>query len=173
MWDGLCRNVGLFQEFKRLESDDETGIIALESPLDTAIRMLDYRLSLTADSVTRTIYTNRLSLLREKILKTHKKLATSVSSLVSVSPNKYASLVVEDVDTQYTTDCADTTTSLISPSTTVLSMGVSRSGPAPDIKRGVLDACVLINGQKSPSLASSDSESPADDLEVGFPVELR
>ena len=95
-----------------------------------------------------------------------------MSSLVSVSPNKYASLVVEDVGTQYTTDCVDTTASFVSPST-VLSTGVPRSGPAPDVKRGVLDSCVLINGQKSPSLASSDLESPTDDLEVGFPVELR
>ena len=111
--------------------------------------------------------------MKEKILKTHKKPATSVSSLVSVSPNKYASLVVEDVDTQCTTDCADTTAFFASPSATVPSMGVPRSGPAPDVKRGVLNSHVLINGQKFPSLASSDSESPADDLEVGFPVELR
>ena len=114
MWDVLCRNAGLFQEFKRLESDDETGIIALESPLDTAIRVLDYRLSLTTDSVTHVIYTYCISRLKEKILKTHKKLATSVSSLISVSPNKYVSLVVEDVGTQYTTDCADTTASFVS-----------------------------------------------------------
>ncbi|KIM63578.1 hypothetical protein SCLCIDRAFT_24024, partial [Scleroderma citrinum Foug A] len=85
----------------------------------------------------------------------------------------YASLVVEDVGTQYTTDCADTTASFVSPSVTVPSTGVPRSGPAPDVKRGVLNSRVLINGQKFPSLASSDSESPADDLEVGFPVELR
>ena len=106
------------------------GIIALKSPLDTAICMLDYRLSLTTDSVTRVIYTYRISRLKEKILKTHKKLATSVSSLVSVSPNKYASLVVEDVGTQYTMDCADTTASFVSPSATVPSMGVPRSGLA-------------------------------------------
>ena len=118
------------------------------------------------------IYTYCISHLKEKILKTHKKLATSVSSLISVSSNKYASLVVEDVDTQCTTDCADTTTSFVSP-TTVLSTGVPRSGPAPDVKRGVLNSRVLINGQKFPSLASSDLESPTDDLEVGFPVELR
>ena len=37
----------------------------------------------------------------------------------------------------------------------------------------MLNSHVLSNRQKSPSLASSDSESPADDLEVGFPVELR
>ena len=111
--------------------------------------------------------------MKEKIAKTHKKLVTTVSSPLSVSPNKYASLVVEDVGTQYTTDCADTTASFVSPSVTVLSMGVPRSGLAPDVKRGVLNSHGLINGQKFPSLASSDSESPTDDLEVGFPVELR
>ena len=85
MRDVLCRNVGLFQEFKRLESDDETGIIALESPLDTAIRVLEYRLSLTTDNTAHTIYTYWISLLKEKIAKIHKKLATSVSSPLSVS----------------------------------------------------------------------------------------
>ncbi|KIM52326.1 hypothetical protein SCLCIDRAFT_32712, partial [Scleroderma citrinum Foug A] len=154
-------------------SDDELGIIALESPLDTAIRVLDYRLSLTTDNITHTIYTYRISLLKEKIAKIHKRLVTPVSSPLSVSSNKYASLMVEDVGTQYTMDCADTTASFVSPSVTVLSMGVPRSGPAPDVKRGVLNSRVLINGQKFPSLASSDSESPADDLEVGFLVELR
>jgi hypothetical protein len=149
------------------------GIIALESPLDTAIRVLDYRLSLTTDNIARTIYSYRISLLKEKIAKIHKKLVTPVSSPLSVSPNKYASLVVEDVGTQYTMDCVDTTASFVSPSVTVPSTGVPRSGPAPDVKRGVLNSRVLINGQKFPSLASSDSESPADDLEVGFPVELR
>ena len=134
--------------------------------------MLNYRLSLTTDNTAHTIYTYWISLLKEKIAKTHKILATSVSSPLSVSSNKYASLVVEDVDTQCTTDCANTTASFVSPSATVPSMGVPRSGPALDIKRGVLNSHVLINGQKSP-LASSDSESPADDLEVGFPVELR
>ena len=51
------------------------GIITLESPLDTAIRVLDYRLSLTTDNVTRTIYTYRISLLKEKIAKIHKKIS--------------------------------------------------------------------------------------------------
>ena len=134
---------------------------------------MDYRLSCTTDHIACTIYTYRISLLKEKILKTHKKLVTSVPSPVSVLPNKYASLVVEDVGTQYTTDCADTTASFVSPSATVPSTGVPRSGPAPDVKRGVLNSRVLINGQKFPSLASSDSESPTDDLEVPFLVELR
>ena len=154
--------MGLFQEFKRLESDDEMGIIALESPLDTAIHVLNYRLSLTTDNVARTIYTYRISLLKEKVAKIHKKLVTSVSSPLSVSSNKYASLVVEDVDTQCTMDCADTTASFVSSASTVLSMGVPKSGLAPDVKRGVLNSRVLINGQKFPSLASSDLESPAE-----------
>ena len=111
-------------------------------------------------------------MLQCKIEKVHEKV-TAVSSPVSVSPNKYASLVVEDVDTQCTMDCVDTTASFVSSASTVPSMGVPRSGPASDVKRGVLNSHVLINGQKSPSLASSDSESPVDDLEVGFPVELR
>ena len=148
------------------------GIITLESELDSAVRILNYRLSFATDKTARTIYKYQISLLQHKIEKTHKKVAT-VSSPVSVSPNKYASLVVEDVDTQCTTDCADMSASSVSFSSTAPSMGVPRSGSAPDIKRGVLDSHVLINGQKSPSLASSDSESPTDDLEVGFPVELR
>ena len=133
---------------------------------------MNYRLSLTTDNVARTIYNYQISLLQHKIEKTHKKVAT-VPSPVSVSPNKYASLVVEGVDTQCTTDCTDTSATFVSFTATVPSMGVPRSGSAPDVKRGVLNSHVLINGQKSPSLASSDSESPADDLEVGFPVELR
>ena len=140
--------------------------------MDSAVRILNYRLSLTTDNVTCTIYNYRISLLQRKIKKTHKK-STTVSSPVSISPNKYASLVVEGVDTQCTTDCADTTTSFVSFTSTVPSTGVPKSGLAPDVKRGVLNSHVLINGQKFPSLASSDSESPADDLEVGFPVELR
>ena len=80
--------------------------------------------------------------------------------------------MVEDVDTQYAMDCADTSASFVSFASAV-STGVLKSGLAPDIKRGVLNSHVLINGQKSPSLASSDLESPADDLEAGFPVELR
>ncbi|KIM53896.1 hypothetical protein SCLCIDRAFT_31521 [Scleroderma citrinum Foug A] len=114
------------------------GIITLKSSLDTAICMLDYRLSLTTDNVTCTIYEYWVSLLQHKIEKTHKKFATSVPS-VSVSPNKYASLVVEDVDTQCTMGYVDTTASFVFPSifnsAAVSSTGVPRSGSAPDVKR--------------------------------------
>ena len=65
--------------------------------------------------------------------------------------------MVEGVDTQCTMDCADTSASFVSfSSATVLSTGVPRSDLAPDVKRGVFNSCVLINGQKFPSLASSD-----------------
>ena len=115
--------------------------------------------------------------MKEKIAKIHKKYVTSVPSLVSVSPNKYTSLVVEDIGTQYAMDCADTTASFDSPSVlssaTVSSMGVPKSDLAPDVKRGVHNSCGLIIGQKFPSLASSDLESPANNLEVGFLVKLR
>ena len=162
----------LLENFKRLESDDEMGIIALKSELDSAVRILDYRLSLAMDKITHTIYKYQISLLQHKIEKTHKTFATSVPSPVSVSPNKYASLVVEGVDTQCTTDCVDATASFVF-STTVLSTGVPRSGLAPDIKGGALNFRILINAQKFPSLASSDLESPANDLEGGFLAELR
>ena len=42
----ICRDVQLLQTFNRLESDDEMGIITLKSELDSALRVLNYRLSL-------------------------------------------------------------------------------------------------------------------------------
>ena len=120
------RDVRLLQEFKRLESDDEMGIITLESELDSALCILNYRLSCTTDHIACTIYKYRISLLQSKIEKTYKKSTVSVPAPVFISPNKYASLVVEGVDTQYTTDCADTTTSFVSFSSMVPSMGVAR-----------------------------------------------
>ena len=61
------------------------GIIALKSSLDTAIRVLDYRLSLATDNITCTIYTYQISLLKEKIAKTHKKLVASCKELTLFS----------------------------------------------------------------------------------------
>ena len=65
----VCRNAQL-QKFKRLESDDKTGIIALKSSLDTAIHTLDYRLSRAKDTTAHTIYEFCISHLRHKIDKT-------------------------------------------------------------------------------------------------------
>ena len=113
-----------------------------------------------------------ISCLRHKIDKTHPKYVASVSSL-SIPPSKYASLVVEDVGTQYTMDCVDTTTSFVSPSvldSSLPSTGVPKRGLAPDVKWGVLNSHVSIENPLSP-LASSNLESPTDELE-GFPMEL-
>ena len=52
----VCRNAQLLQTFKRLESDDEMGIIALKSELDSALHILNYRLSHTMDYIAHTIY---------------------------------------------------------------------------------------------------------------------
>ena len=145
----VCRNAQLLQEFKRLESDDKTGIIALESELDSALCILDYRLSRTTDYIAHTIYKYRISLLQRKVEKTRKTFTTSVSSPVPVSSNKYASLVVEDVDTQYTTDCVDTTAPFVSFSSTVPSTGVPRSGLAPDVKRVCLIPMYLLMDKNS------------------------
>ena len=94
------------------------GIIALESELDAALHILDYRLSRTTDYIACTIYEYRISLLQRKIEKTHKNFAASVPSPVFVSPNKYTSLVVEDVVTQCTMDSAGAPASFVSFSST-------------------------------------------------------
>ena len=73
------------------------GIVTLKSSLDTAIQILDYQLSRAKNTTAHNIYTYRISHLKEKILKTHKK---SVTSPIPVSPNKYTSLVVEDIHQQ-------------------------------------------------------------------------
>src|SRR5207245_5927233 len=107
----------------------------------------------------RSIYEYHVSLLSSKIYKTHKKLS-SVVSPVSVSPNKYASLVVEDVCTQCTTDCADTTASLVSPSVCISSKGVPAMGSAPEVKLSVLNSLPLSNKLSPfPVLASEEPES--------------
>ena len=105
-----------FRHLKRLEDEDKVGTISLESELDSAICILEYRLSFSKDPVACSIYKFRISLLKQKIDKTHKKSVPSVVSPLSVSVNKYAYLVVEDVDTQCTMDCTDTSVSLVSPS---------------------------------------------------------
>ena len=45
MSNDLHGNAGILQRFKRLESEDVLGTLALESSLDTAVCILNYRLS--------------------------------------------------------------------------------------------------------------------------------
>ena len=69
-WYVLLRHEGLVQEFKRLESEDTTGTLALESELDSAVRILDYRLSCAKSPEAQDIYKYRISVLSCKIQKT-------------------------------------------------------------------------------------------------------
>ena len=126
MRNDLCRNAGILQRFKRLESEDVLGTLALESSLDTAVCILDYRLSLsrTTTPVVQEIFKYRIALLRTKS-KTYKKVSSVVSS-VSVSPGCYSVLSVDSMDCN--SDC------------TLPSKGVPAKGSAPDVKSSVLNS---------------------------------
>ena len=129
-----------------------SGTLALESTLDTAVRILDYRLSHATTPVVQEIFKYRIALLRSKITKTYKK----VSSVVSISPSRYSVLSVDsmDCDSDYSAP----------------SKGVPAKGSAPDVKSSVLNSRLNKNSL-SPSLASEKPESPAGNLEV--PMNLR
>jgi len=142
-----------FAEFKRLESEDTTGTLALESELDSAVRILDYRLSCAKSPEAQDIYKYRISLLSRKVQKTYKK-SSSVVSPVSISFNKYSVLSVGSMD------CSD------SPVSIEPSKGVPAKGSAPEVKSCVLNS--LSDKSVSPSLASKEPESPAGTGEVSF-----
>jgi len=101
------------------------GTLALESSLDTAVCILDYRLSRTTTPVVQEIFKYRIALLRTKISKTYKKVSSVVSS-VSVSPGCYSVLSVDSMDCN--SDC------------TLPSKGVPAKGSAPDVKSSVLNS---------------------------------
>ena len=101
--------------------------------LDSAIRILNYRLSTcTSDSVS-SIFKYHIALLTKRIMKTQKKVANIVSPL-SVS-NSFASLTVEDAEDECTVDNLPTS---------VTTIRKSREGPqkgsAGDSKKAVLTA---------------------------------
>jgi len=123
--------------------------------LDTAVRILDYRLSRATTPVVQEIFKYRLALLRSKITKTYKKVS-SVVSPVSVSPSRYSVLSVDSMDCD--SDCS------------LPSKGVPAKGSAPDVKSSVLNSR-LNKDNLSPSLASEKPESPAGNSEV--PMDLR
>ena len=155
MRNDLCRNAGILQRFKRLESEDMSGTLALKSSLDTAVCILDYRLSRATSPAVSEIFKYHVALLHTKISKTYKKVS-SVVSPISVSPSRYSVLSVDSVD--YDLDC------------TLPSKGVPAKGLAPDVKSSVLNSR-LNKDNLSPSLASEKPESPAGNLEV--PMNLR
>jgi len=136
-------------------SEDILGTLALESPLDLAVHILDYRLSCATTPVVQEIFKYRIALLCTKITKTYKKVS-SVVSPVSVSPSRYLVLFVDSMDCSL--DCS------------VPSKGVPAKGSALDVKSSVLNS-QLSKDNLSPSLASEKPESPASNLEV--PMDLR
>jgi len=132
-----------------------SGTLTLESSLDTAVRILNYRLSRATSPAVSEIFKYRVALLRSKITKTYKKVS-SVVSPVSVSPSRYSALSVDSMDCD--SDC------------TLPSKGVPAKGSALDVKSGVLNSW-LSKDSLSPSLASEKPESPAGYSEV--PMDLR
>jgi len=151
----LCRNAGILQGFKRLESEDVSGTLTLKSPLDLAVHILNYRLSRATTPAVQEISKYHISLLCSKITKTYKKVS-SVVSPVSVSPSCYSVLSVDGMDCD--SNC------------TLPSKGVPAKGSAPDVKSSVLNS-QLNKDNLSPSLASEEPESPASNSEV--PMDLR
>jgi len=140
----LCRNAGILQGFKRLESKDVLGTLTLESPLDLAVQILDYRLSRATTPVVQEIFKYCIASLCTKISKTYKKVSPVVSP-VSVSSGRYSVLSVDSIDCDL--DC------------TLPSKGVPAKGLALDVKLSVLNS-QLNEDNLSPSLASEELECP-------------
>ena len=151
------------------------GIVALDMDLDSAICILNYRLSTsTSDSVS-SIFKYRIALLTKRITKTQKKAANVVPPL-SVS-NSFASLTVEDAEDECTVDNVHT-----SPVYNVSRK--SREGPKKgsdgDSKKAVLNS-LLISFDVSKSPESINPEEPVLELrgsvtierEVKVPVEVQ
>ena len=164
---GLRGHEGLFCRFKRLEGDDNTGIIALEMDLDSAIRILNYRLSTsTSDSVS-SIFKYRIALLTKKVTKTQKKVASIVSPL-SVS-NSFASLMVEDAENECTVDNVNTSHVCNLPRK---SQEGPQKGSAGDSKKAVLNSLLTpFDVSKSPE--SINTEEPVLKLRRSVTIERK
>jgi len=131
-----------------------SGTLALESSLDTAVRILNYRLSRATSPAVSEIFKYRVALLCTEISKSYKKMS-SVVSPVSVSPSHYAVLSVDSMD--------------CNSDSFIPSKGVPAKGSVPDVKSSVLNSRLNKNSF-SPSLASEKLESPAGNSEV--PMDL-
>ena len=98
---GLRGHEGLLCRFKRIESDDKMGIIALKTDLDSAIHILNYCLSSSSSPSVQSIFKYRIHCLKKKMLKTQKTVAV-VSPLPIL--NSFACLEVEHVEDECTLD---------------------------------------------------------------------
>ena len=88
-------------EFKRLESEDKTGALALNTDLDSALHIMNYRLSSSSSPSVQNIFNYRIQCLKKKKSKTQKTVA--VVSPISVL-NSFACLEVEHVEDECTSD---------------------------------------------------------------------
>ena len=141
------------------------GILALESELDSAVRILDYCLSCAKSPQAQDIYKYCLSLLSRKIVKTQKKSSLPVVSPVPISVNKYSVLSVEDCSNE----------SPVFNVTSASSKGVPTQGLAPEVKLSVLNSLSICSELSSPSspLAPEEPESPAGTEEVVSSLNLQ
>ena len=133
--------------------------------LDSAIRILNYRLSTCTSDVASDIFKYRIALLTKWITKTQKKVADVVSPL-SVS-NSFASLTVKDAEDECTVD------NLPTPVTTIRK---SREGPkkglAGDSKKAVLNSLLTpLDVSKSPE--SISPEEPVLELRRSVTIERK
>ena len=78
------------------------GVVALNMNLDSALDILNYRLSTCTSDIPSSIFKYHITLLMKKITKTQKKVASVVSPF-SIS-NSFASLMVEDAEDKCTVD---------------------------------------------------------------------
>ena len=140
--------------------------------LDSALHILNFRLSTcTSDSVS-PIFKYHIALLTKKITKIQKKVANVVPSL-SVS-NSFASLTVEDAEDECTVDKLPTFVSTIRKS-----REGSRKGSAGGSKKAVLISLLTPDVSKSPESIKSEEpvlklrRSVTIEREVKVPVEVQ
>ena len=151
------------------------GIIALDTDLDSAIRILNYRLSTCTSNVASHIFRYHIASLPKKVMKTQKKVADVVSPL-SIS-NSFASLTVEDAEDEGTVDDVPTSPVYNVPRK-------SREGPkkgsASDSKKVVLNSLLTpCDNSKSPESVNPEElvlefrRSVTIEREVKVPVEVQ
>ena len=142
------------------------GIITLNMDLDSAIRILNYRLSASSSSPSvQSIFKYCIALLTKRITKTQKKVVNVVFPL-SVS-NSFASLTVEDAEDECTVHNVSTFNVYNVPRK-------SREGPkkgsAGDSKKAVLNSLLTpFDVSKSPE--SINTEEPALKLRQSVTIE--
>ena len=119
------------------------GIFALNTDLDSALHILNYRLSLSSSPSVQSIFNYRIQCLKKKMLKTQKTVAVVSPSPVS---NSFACLEVEHVEDECTSD-------FTSPHvfTSVKSREGPKKGSAGDSKKAVLNSLLTpFDDSKSP-----------------------